>query len=61
MGKNAGPEALRNAESFYISNEAFQKFVENHKHVPSLVAESNIKMQNSYLILDEYVSTLYLM
>lgn len=55
-GENAGPDALRNGERFYITNEAFDAFLERHKSIPSLVAESNTKMQNSYLILDEYVS-----
>lgn len=54
-GENAGPEALRNAEPFYISNETFEKFIERHRHVRSLVPESNKSMQNSYLILDEYM------
>lgn len=54
-GENVGPEALRNAEQFYITDEVFEKFVQNHKEIPCLVPESNTKMQNSYLILDEYV------
>nr|XP_023021734.1 radical S-adenosyl methionine domain-containing protein 2-like [Leptinotarsa decemlineata] len=54
-GENAGPEALRNAERFYISEETFNEFLERHKEVACLVPESNTKMQNSYLILDEYM------
>ncbi|CAH1112729.1 unnamed protein product [Psylliodes chrysocephalus] len=54
-GENVGPEALRNAESFYISEEIFNTFLERHKNVKCLVPESNTKMQNSYLILDEYM------
>ncbi|CAG9862017.1 unnamed protein product [Phyllotreta striolata] len=54
-GENVGPEALRNAERFYISNELFNEFLERHKSVKCLVPESNEKMQNSYLILDEYM------
>nr|CAD7425948.1 unnamed protein product [Timema monikensis] len=54
-GENAGPAALRNAQKFYISEEQFQGFLVRHKDVPSLVAEDNTKMLNSYLILDEYM------
>uniref|UniRef100_A0A1B6M0I6 S-adenosylmethionine-dependent nucleotide dehydratase RSAD2 n=1 Tax=Graphocephala atropunctata TaxID=36148 RepID=A0A1B6M0I6_9HEMI len=54
-GENAGPAALRNAERFYISDQQFQAFLERHSHVPCLVPENNVKMQNSYLILDEYM------
>lgn len=54
-GENVGTDALRNAEHFYITNEEFKQFLDRHKEVTSLVPESNIKMQNSYLILDEYV------
>ncbi|KAJ8948195.1 hypothetical protein NQ318_010471, partial [Aromia moschata] len=53
-GENAGPDALRNAERFYVSEEIFNEFLDRHKDVKSLVPESNTKMQNSYLILDEY-------
>ncbi|KAK9879884.1 hypothetical protein WA026_008384 [Henosepilachna vigintioctopunctata] len=54
-GENAGPEALRDAERFYIRNEIFNNFLKVHKSVDCLVPESNSKMQNSYLILDEYM------
>lgn len=54
-GENVGASALRSAEKFYISDEDFQRFLDRHKHVKALVAESNVKMQNSYLILDEYM------
>lgn len=56
-GENVGPDALRNAERFYINEEVFNEFLERHTQVRCLVPESNTKMQNSYLILDEYVST----
>lgn len=55
-GENAGTNALRNAERFYINEETFNGFLQRHNHVKCLVPESNTKMQNSYLILDEYVS-----
>lgn len=54
-GENAGPDALRNAEQFYIDDKTFDNFLKMHKDVKCLVPESNLKMQNSYLILDEYV------
>jgi len=52
-GENVGPDALRQAENFYVTEEQFEEFLQRHKHIPFLVAESNVKMQNSYLILDE--------
>lgn len=54
-GENAGPDALRNAEQFVISDEDFANFLDMHRSVECLVPESNKKMQNSYLILDEYM------
>ncbi|KAK3927095.1 Radical S-adenosyl methionine domain-containing protein 2 [Frankliniella fusca] len=54
-GENCGENALRDAEPFYISDEDFQKFLDRHKSVPVLVPESNKSMQNSYLLLDEYM------
>ncbi|XP_066246783.1 S-adenosylmethionine-dependent nucleotide dehydratase RSAD2-like [Euwallacea similis] len=54
-GENVGPEALKNAENFYINEETFNAFLDRHKTVKCLVPESNTKMQNSYLILDEYM------
>ncbi|KAK9727957.1 Radical SAM superfamily [Popillia japonica] len=54
-GENAGPDALRNAERFYINDELFDQFLERHQDIKCLVPESNTKMQNSYLILDEYM------
>ncbi|WAQ93939.1 RSAD2-like protein [Mya arenaria] len=54
-GENAGADAIRNAQTFVISDEEFQSFLERHRDVECLVPESNEKMQNSYLILDEYM------
>lgn len=54
-GENCGPDAIRNAEKFVISNEEFQSFIGRHSNVKCLVPESNDMMQNSYLILDEYM------
>nr|CAL36990.1 viperine-like protein [Suberites domuncula] len=54
-GENTGPDAIRHAESFVISEEMFEKFVQRHKSVPQLVPESNTAMKDSYLILDEYM------
>ena len=55
-GENAGPGALRNAEKFVVTDEQFESFIQRHKSVPQVVPESNTKMRDSYLILDEYVS-----
>lgn len=54
-GENCGSDALRNAEEFVISDEQFNGFLERHSQLACLVPESNEKMQNSYLILDEYM------
>uniref|UniRef100_H3DIV0 S-adenosylmethionine-dependent nucleotide dehydratase RSAD2 n=1 Tax=Tetraodon nigroviridis TaxID=99883 RepID=H3DIV0_TETNG len=54
-GENAGEEALREAERFVISDLQFQDFLDKHSSVSCLVPESNEKMRNSYLILDEYM------
>ena len=54
-GENAGPDAIRNAETFVVTDEQFENFIERHKSVSQLVPESNTTMRNSYLILDEYV------
>ncbi|XP_073905199.1 S-adenosylmethionine-dependent nucleotide dehydratase RSAD2 isoform X2 [Castor canadensis] len=54
-GENSGEDALREAERFVISDKEFEGFLERHKDVSCLVPESNQKMKNSYLILDEYM------
>eukprot|EP00743_Colponemidia_sp_Colp-15_P013384 GILK01015538.1.p2 GENE.GILK01015538.1~~GILK01015538.1.p2 ORF type:complete len:140 (-),score=27.21 GILK01015538.1:211-630(-) len=52
-GENSGDGARRNVDDFLISSEAFDAFLARHKHIKSLVPESNDTMKNSYLILDE--------
>ncbi|XP_036729231.1 radical S-adenosyl methionine domain-containing protein 2 [Balaenoptera musculus] len=54
-GENSGEDALREAGPFVISDEEFEAFLDRHKDVPCLVPESNQKMRDSYLILDEYM------
>lgn len=54
-GENAGTDAIRQAESFVISDDDFKSFLNKHKSVSCLVPESNEFMRNSYLILDEYM------
>ncbi|XP_075413266.1 S-adenosylmethionine-dependent nucleotide dehydratase RSAD2 isoform X2 [Tenrec ecaudatus] len=54
-GENSGDDALREAERFVISDEEFDGFLDRHKEVSCLVPESNQKMKDSYLILDEYM------
>ena len=56
-GENVGPEAKRNALTFIITDEQFERFLQRHQSVPQLVPESNNMMRDSYLILDEYVIT----
>ncbi|KAL7988036.1 hypothetical protein Chor_006955 [Crotalus horridus] len=54
-GENTGEESMREAERFIIDDEDFERFVHRHKDLPCLVPESNQKMRDSYLILDEYM------
>ncbi|XP_060081106.1 S-adenosylmethionine-dependent nucleotide dehydratase RSAD2-like isoform X2 [Ylistrum balloti] len=54
-GENAGENALRQAETFVVTEAEFQAFLDRHSSVACLVPESNEKMRNSYLILDEYM------
>ncbi|KAJ8288629.1 hypothetical protein COCON_G00012880 [Conger conger] len=54
-GENAGDDALREAEGFVISDQQFQDFLDRHRDITCLVPESNEKMRDSYLILDEYM------
>ncbi|OCT81205.1 hypothetical protein XELAEV_18028020mg [Xenopus laevis] len=54
-GENAGEEALRQAETFVISNKEFKGFLDRHRNIKCLVPESNEQMRDSYLILDEYM------
>ncbi|KAK0684744.1 RSAD2 protein, partial [Pygoscelis papua] len=54
-GENSGEDALREAEKFVISDEDFEQFLDRHKDISCLVPESNQKMRDSYLILDEYM------
>uniref|UniRef100_A0A672HFR9 S-adenosylmethionine-dependent nucleotide dehydratase RSAD2 n=1 Tax=Salarias fasciatus TaxID=181472 RepID=A0A672HFR9_SALFA len=54
-GENAGQSALREARRFVVSDRQFEDFLDRHSGVACLVPESNEKMRNSYLILDEYM------
>lgn len=54
-GENAGADALRDARRFYITAEQFDGFLSRHADVCTMVPESNVKMRDSYLILDEYM------
>ncbi|KAL6477941.1 hypothetical protein MHYP_G00137760 [Metynnis hypsauchen] len=54
-GENAGGNSLREAEKFVISDQEFQDFLDRHQSIECLVPESNQKMRDSYLILDEYM------
>lgn len=54
-GENAGKDAIRQAESFVVSEDDFRSFLDRHDSLPCLVPESNNFMRNSYLLLDEYM------
>lgn len=53
--ENAGQDAIRNAETFLISDEQFDTFCDRHSGQKCLVRESNRVMKSSYIILDEYM------
>ncbi|GAA6108718.1 radical S-adenosyl methionine domain-containing protein 2 [Tachysurus ichikawai] len=54
-GENSGENSLREAEKFVITEQEFQDFLDRHQSIKCLVPESNQKMKDSYLILDEYM------
>jgi len=54
-GENVGPEALRDARKLVITKEQFQAFLKRHEQQACLVPEDNHTMENSYLLLDEYM------
>lgn len=54
-GENVGEDALRDASAMVIKDDQFNQFVARHSRIPQLVPESNQKMRDSYLILDEYM------
>lgn len=48
-GENCGEDAIKNAESFVILDDDFQRFIERHSELPCLVEESNKKVgERSY-------------
>lgn len=53
--ENAGPDAIRNAETFLIENWKFDAFISRHSGQTCLVQEPNNIMKSSYIILDEYM------
>lgn len=60
-GENAGPDALRNAANFVISDEEFQAFLDLHAAVgPILVPESNEKVLIFSLVLFVYFPSNYI-
>jgi len=52
-GENAGGNALRDARSLVITDEQFRDFLQRHQCVSCIVPEDNLRMKDSYLILDE--------
>ena len=52
-GENEDSSKLRDVTKFQITKEEFDQFVERHKEIESMIAESNDTMKSSYLILDE--------
>ncbi|KAL0222035.1 hypothetical protein RCL1_001889 [Eukaryota sp. TZLM3-RCL] len=54
-GENSGDYSQRDAQKLLITAEQFKHFCEVHGNQPSLVVEKSSDMQNSYLILDEYL------
>lgn len=54
-GENKGPNALRNAQNMTITKAQFEAFLARHRAQKCLVPEDNDAMENSYLLLDEYM------
>jgi len=54
-GENAGEGAKRNVAPLLISKSEFDAYVERHKHIECMKIESNSVMQNSYVLVDEYL------
>jgi radical S-adenosyl methionine domain-containing protein 2 len=53
-GENSGTgNDKRDGREFIITDQQFQQFVDRHRSQAALVPESNSKMKDSYLILDE--------
>ena len=52
-GENEDSTKLRDVTKFQITKEEFEQFVERHKEIERMIAESNDTMKSSYLILDE--------
>ena len=53
--ENMGEGALRQVEEFLVTEDEWKHFLDTHSSINCLVQESNVKMRNSYLILDEYM------
>ena len=51
--ENMGEGALRQVEEFLVTEDEWKHFLDTHSSINCLVQESNEKMRNSYLILDE--------
>jgi len=56
--ENNGDGTIRDATRFAVSDEQFEAFCARHRDQPCFVPESNKAMQNSYLLLDEYMQFL---
>jgi radical S-adenosyl methionine domain-containing protein 2 len=54
-GENDSNRTLRDVRKYQISDEEYELFCHRHRHQKSFVAEPNILMAKSYLILDEYM------
>ncbi|KAF1994238.1 radical SAM enzyme [Amniculicola lignicola CBS 123094] len=54
-GENDSSDTLRDGRKFTITDQEYQSFCARHNRQKSFVAESNLLMAKSYLILDEYM------
>jgi len=54
-GENSGENAKRQVQPFLISDAEYNEFISRHSGQKCLVQENNDQMQNSYLLLDEYL------
>ncbi|CAG8973642.1 hypothetical protein HYALB_00002208 [Hymenoscyphus albidus] len=57
-GENDNGERKRDARSLLVSQQQWQTFCDQHKHLECFVPESNDMIKGSYLILDESMTFL---
>lgn len=57
IGESDSDETIGDVRKFQITDEWFELFCEKHNNVTGYVAENSKTMANSYLLLDEFMSS----